>query len=136
MAVAITPAPVRQNFRFPPTKLTTVDNTVTALTRNVRNGPATLTDVYVDNTRTSATKSFVKLYNIAGSTLVAGTSLPVIVFPVPAVGTNPAAGFQRLRIGRGLRFSEGISILASKEDGNEMAAAPTSQLDVTLITEK
>ncbi len=137
MAVAITPAPVRQNFRFPMTKLTTIDNTVAAKNKNFRNGPATLTAVFGDNTITASnTKVWLKIYDIVDDTLVAGTSTPVIVFPIETVSTNPVAGTITLTIGDGLRFENGISVMASKEDGDEMAAAPDSAVDGIFTTKR
>ena len=136
MATAAQQASVRQQFPFVTTKLTDIENTVTAAQKNIRNGPAVLTDIYVDNTIAANAEAWVKVYDIVDGTLVAGTSNPMIGFPVKAVGTNPVAGIQNVKIGRGLRFVNGISVLASKEDGDEMAAPPTEAVDAVFVTER
>lgn len=138
MAAGISRASERQNFRFPMSKLTDIENTVAAEHKNVRNGPTTLISVNVDNTITSNnTKVWVKIYDIVDDTLIAdGSATPVIIFPVETVSTNPVAGTLLCEIGDGLRFDEGISIMASKEDGDELAAVPASQVDAIFTTKR
>ena len=136
MATAAVTASVKQNFPFVATQLTDIEHTVTAPQKNIRNGPAALLAIWVGNTVTASGKSYVKVYDVVDDTFVAGSSAPMIGFPVRAVGTNPVAGILNIEIRGSLRFINGISVLASQEDGDEMTAAPAQSVDAIFITDK
>lgn len=135
MAVAKLTAPVPTGMTETITKITECSNAAADANRNVRSGPTTLKKIGIDNTILDATASWVKIYNVVDDSFVAGTSKPVIVIPVAAVGTSPAAGLVDIDIPGGLFFPNGISILASKEGGDTMTDAPFKQLDTTLVTD-
>ena len=135
MAVAVTTPPLRSSFKFDVTKLVDIENTVAAASKNLRGGKARLYSIHVDNTVTGGSKCWIKIYDISDDNLVAGTSRPIMGFPVPAAGTNPATGLVECEIIDGLEFDNGISVLASLENGNTMTNPPDGQLDGRFVTE-
>jgi hypothetical protein len=116
-------------------KLTEVTNTVSAAHKNVLDGPGTLKSIQLDNTVTASSKNYLKVYDIISDALVAGTSAPHLILPVRVVGTNPVAGIETADFPKGLSFANGVSVLASKENGDTMTAAPDQAMDVYLLVE-
>lgn len=138
--VVLSSSPVASPFGSAGSALTTISNTVVAAQKNIRNGPTTLQSVMADNTVTASnTKVWLKLYDLIDNTFVAGTSRPDIGFPVRAVSTNPVAGVEEVVItgdDDGFRFVNGLSVLASKENGDTMANPPGSALDARFVTKE
>jgi hypothetical protein len=124
-----TTAPFGDKFDYAITKTTTVAHAVSNPTRNVRGGPATFYSGVIDNTGTGTpTAVWLKLYDIIDETFVAGTAKPCAIIPVAAsveLGVACTGGFD---------FDNGISYLASKENGDTMTAAPDTQVDFRFIS--
>lgn len=132
MAQEIDTAPAPGPAQRATHKLTTVGIVVDKTSKDVLDGPATIKGIGINNTVTGGAKEYVKLYDLITDALVAGTSAPALIIPVPAAGTNPAAGVVELEIDEGVVFRNGVSVLASDEDGDEIASAPDQSTDVYL----
>lgn len=75
--------------------------------------------------------NWVKFYDSDGDDWAGdGSDLPIMIIPV-ADGDEVSC---RIIGGAGLSFSKGITMAASKEDGNDLVAAPTASMVVRLIT--
>lgn len=97
---------------------------------DVRVGPTTLLHVQVDNTETSATKSYLKIFD--ANVVVPGTDKPDLIIPIPAIGTDPAVGLMEMLTN--LAFTVGLSYFASQENGNEATLSPAQALVARIIT--
>lgn len=134
IGVPVQPVGVPANIDMNPI---TPTNAVATATKNIRGGPATVRTLEVDNSATGTAKAYVKLYNIIDSSLVAGTSKPCIMFPVPAKGeggTGAELGLITCEVLEGAYFDEGISVLASGDDGDAMTTALSATLTMWLTT--
>lgn len=109
-------------------------HTMQSWNRNVRSGPMTLFSVDVDNTITGATKTYVQIYDNVLNSLVPGTTAPQIIFPVPAVGTNPNTGRIDLSVPDGLPFVNGMSVSAATEAGDVSTTPPVEKMVVTVLS--
>ena len=138
MAAALTASPSTGEFDFNWTQITDVEITVGDATRNVRGAATTLHHIAADNGQTSGANAWVKLYDDVSNALVAGTTAPDFVFPVQAGVVSSTSAFSKGRFGlvcvEGAPFVNGLSVLASTEDGNAMVSAPTKPVDVVVIT--
>lgn len=107
--------------------------------KDLRNGPVTVFKLELNNTIfTSGDKVYVKLYDNISSGWTAGVSPPVIVMPVPVETSgdgNPATGIAILLCPDGMKFENGLSILASKEPGDTITLAPATAVGVRMLTD-
>lgn len=115
-----------------PIQVTGLTNAVTNDVRNVNNGPTTMFGVTVDNTvGTGGSENWLKMYDVSDNAFVAGTSKPICIFPTPLYVASDASiatvGFNCM-VSSGMKFRIGCSYLASKEDGDEMAATPDKKM--------
>ena len=93
---------------------------------NVRHGPCTLLGGFAINTD-AGNIAYLKLYDTDGEDFVAGTSLPHLMFPIPASGNQP------FFVEPSVQFLNGLTLACSEESGNTLTTAPAS-LEVYLIT--
>jgi len=135
MATAKYAMPITNLFGLVLATVREVGVTVSGVTKDVRGGPCTLKRVLVCNNDTGATATRVscKIYDDISSSLVAGTSLPVLVIPVEADESTIVT------IDPGLTFENGISVLCAKSvagasDGTTCTAAPDSDVTVQFLT--
>jgi hypothetical protein len=108
--------------------------------KNIRGGPTTLYGLFLDNTETGGAKCWIKLFDNDGSDIDEGTTLPEIIIPCAAYSAAGAdahvGGIMDCLIPSGLAFTEGITMFASKEDGNDATADPDGDLEVRLVTQE
>jgi hypothetical protein len=108
--------------------------------KNVRGGATSLFAAMLDNTQTDGTKAYAKFYDNDGSDLVVGTTKPDIILPIPAYVAPGAAtevkGVVMMIAPDGLPFSNGLTMLASKEDGNEVTDSPAGGVIARLVTQE
>lgn len=122
-------------------EVTDVENTVDRSSKDLRNGPATVYSLELDNSfvndGTAGTKNWIKLYDDISTALVAGTSPPVFIIPVALSLTGDGVaevGFELMECPDGMPFENGISILASQQGGDDMSLKPGAAMDVRMLT--
>ena len=96
-----------------------------ALDVDVFNGPKTLNHIYFSNSGAGA--AYIKFYDDNDAT--AGTTEPSMYFYLPA----GASSQQQVFISGSLSFTEGISLLATKESGSAVSSNPDNTVKYTLI---
>lgn len=80
----------------------------------------------VDNSANAA-KTYVKLYNVASSSVTVGTTDPAMVIPIPANERVP------IPIPAGLTFSDALSVASVTAGGTAGATSPTSNVTVRIV---
>ena len=127
-------APVSASQR---SQLADLENAATNANRNIAEGPTDLMAIEVDNLIAGASKDWIKLYDDATTAWTPGTTKPIMVIPVEtyAAAASRATGFLVAYCLEGYPFDEGISAIASKENGDTATAAPDGAdgLNVDLI---
>lgn len=128
---------ILEGFKTGITKIADIDETVTAGAKNVRKGPTTMKTMLIDNMKTSSAKNWVKLFDVVDATLVSGTSKPVVVIPYPAFTdqSDESHGLLTLSCPGGLPFRNGISVMSSNEDGDELTTGPSQLVDAYFTNE-
>lgn len=118
-------------------EMTEVTNAAELLNTDLRNGETKVFEVHLDNSIfTSGIKAWVKFYDTIDTTFTGGTTQPIMILPVPIETSgdgNPVTGILAMFCEDGLEFEKGVSILASKEDGDTMTNPPDTQVDVRII---
>lgn len=119
------------------TQLADIENVATNANRNIAEGPADLMAIEVDNLISGASKDWIKLYDDATTAWTPGTTKPIMIIPVEiyAAAASRGTGFLVAYCLEGYPFEEGISAIASKENGDTATAAPDGAdgLNVDLI---
>lgn len=103
----------------------------------IADGSTTVYEANIDNTWVdSSTDVWAYLFDDVSNDLTPGTDRPDFGIPVPA---GVAADNTKFAVGRvvmicleGIPFTNGLTVLASKEDGNAMDAAPDNDITVAL----
>ncbi len=136
--MALTTTPLGRKVAFDMTEQTVLSNVPDV---NVRAGPTTLYGLDLDNTTTSSSANWIKLFDDTGDGLAAAvvgnTARPDIIIPVVAVGAvgaTPILGRLQAMWPEGLPFTNGLCWLASKAAGNDFAAAPDDDFRVQAVT--
>ncbi len=96
-----------------------------AMDVDVFNGTKTLNHIYFSNSGAGA--AYIKLYDDNDAT--AGTTEPNIVFYLPAGATSD----QQIYISGSLNFTEGVSLLCTKESGSTVSSNPDNTVKYTLL---
>ena len=86
---------------------------------------STVYSVDIENTHASSTIVYVKIYDSKSPTY--GTTDPDIMFTVAATKR------QVWTIAQGVSMSNGVSLMASKTDGPDAAAAPDQDVNVSFV---
>lgn len=125
------------------TKIVDLGLTVgTNAVRDGRLGPATL--YFVEGSASidaGATKNYIKVYDDISDAFVPGTTAPDLVIPVKltasggAAPTSNSVGTQAMTISTGLKFDNGISMVACQEAGDTVTTVPGSDMDVYFTTD-
>ena len=71
----------------------------------------------------SAAKLYLKFYNATAATVVVGTTVPTLTFPVPTFATTNGAGFN-LAIPNGIAFSTAITVAGTTGFADNDTGAP------------
>lgn len=147
MALATTSTPLGKTLGYNLTRMKHATNSPAFENKNVRGGPCKLFMLQADNmknTTVTNTEVFAKLYDIIDDSLLGdGTSAPVFVTPVeqvvvPTTAPLRGAGYTSWICPEGFEFYEGISAMASQEDGDTLTTAPATnaELDLYFVTDK
>jgi hypothetical protein len=114
------------NFSTDDVQITDLENVVDVNQQNVRVGPTTLRSFHVDNEVAASAIGWVKFFDLADTTWVAGTSRPVLVMRCRATSqlkvniTGSEDGF---------RFENGCSLWWNETVGDVNTTASTQQVD-------
>ena len=101
------------------------------LTADIRNGPVTLLGINLANSANTVVSC--KVFNSTGEGYTQATTQPELIIPVELTAGDPK--LVNVSILGGLKFANGISISASKEDGNDHSTAPDDALSWKIITQ-
>lgn len=138
--MALTTTPLGRKLQYDITQQTETESVPDI---NVRVDPTTLYALDIDNTSTSGTLSYVKLFDDKGDGLAvavaAGNARAKIVIPVAALGTlggAPLVGRAVMNTPAGLSFVNGLSWLASQDGGNDPGSTPAGNVRLQATTQE
>lgn len=123
MVVALKRSPFgTSKFSTSDIEITDIENVVAIEQQNVRGGPTTLKSYKIDNEGGSAVIGWVKFFDVADTTWVAGTSLPALV-----VRYRATVNFLMNVTGseEGFRFENGMSLWVNETIGDVNTTPPT-----------
>jgi hypothetical protein len=89
---------------------------------DVKTSAGKLFSIHVMNL--AATKRFLKIYDSVAATVVVGTTVPVLEFPIPTMADTNGAGFVMNFGTHGCQFATGICIAATTGLGHTDTGAP------------
>lgn len=98
---------------------------VVALTEDVRNGPTSLSSMDLVNSADAVAS--LKIYDHTGQGYVSETTEPVLIIPIEADGASDPK-LLNVEISPPLKLVNGLSVSASKEDGNVHTNPPDTDL--------
>lgn len=137
MVAVLTTTPLGRKLQFDITEQTIIGIVPNV---NIRAAPTTLYALDIDNTVTSNSLNYLKLYDDKGAGLAAavsgGSARADIVIPVKVPGGTHEAGRALVVMGNGLPFVNGLSWAASKDGGNTAGSAPDQNLKVQALTQE
>lgn len=95
---------------------------------DIKAAPGKLFWIHVMNL--SATKKYLKFFNVAAASVTLGVTVPVLTFPIPTMADTNGAGFT-INFGPGVQFSTAMSIAATAGIADNDVSAPAAN-DVVL----